>query len=160
MSKREKKINLSLEILMWLFTITIIYPILMVVITSFKEKKEASYLNIKLPREWNLGRRQYTAGIWKQYIYYNFFSSSGHCTCRYVQLCAGSKGYPDVQKNIKAADIWDHSTVCSNANYGNAERASYLRKPDFTGICIWGTIPSIFGYVVFKLYQRNTKRIG
>ena len=63
MSKREKKINLSLEILMWLFTITIIYPILMVVITSFKEKKEASYLNIKLPREWNLGNY---AQVWEE----------------------------------------------------------------------------------------------
>lgn len=52
MSKKTKTINLILEVLLWVLSIFVIYPILMVVFTSFKTKGEASYLNISLPREW------------------------------------------------------------------------------------------------------------
>lgn len=37
---------------MWLFSIVTIYPMLMVLITSFKSKGEASYMSISLPRKW------------------------------------------------------------------------------------------------------------
>lgn len=58
MSKKTKRTNLILEVLLWAFSITTIYPILMVVLTSFKEKKEANYLSVTLPKEW----------IWENYV--------------------------------------------------------------------------------------------
>ena len=52
MSRKTKMTNFILEIVLWLLSILVIYPILMVVFTSFKTKCEASYLNISLPKEW------------------------------------------------------------------------------------------------------------
>lgn len=52
MSKRTKTTNVILEFVLWIFSIIVIYPILMVVFTSFKTKGEASYLNISLPKVW------------------------------------------------------------------------------------------------------------
>ena len=52
MKKGSKKSNLFFEILLWVLSIIIIYPMLMVIFTSFKEKREASSLNVTLPREW------------------------------------------------------------------------------------------------------------
>ena len=46
-----------------LFSITIIYPIFMVFITSFKKKREASYLSVSLPREW---KWENYAEVWEQ----------------------------------------------------------------------------------------------
>lgn len=51
MSKKTKTINLLLELMLWVLSIFVIYPILMVVFTSFKTKGEASYLNISLPKQ-------------------------------------------------------------------------------------------------------------
>jgi len=52
MKKGSKKSNLFFEILLWVLSIIIIYPMLMVIFTSFKEKREASSLSVTLPREW------------------------------------------------------------------------------------------------------------
>ncbi|MCF0132806.1 MAG: carbohydrate ABC transporter permease [Blautia sp.] len=51
--KKVKKTNRMLEIILWLFSVVTIYPILMVVFTSFKGKGESSYMSIKLPKEWH-----------------------------------------------------------------------------------------------------------
>ncbi len=53
MKKRLTWINRILEIILWLFSIVTIYPMLMVVLTSVKNKGEAAYLNISLPSEWH-----------------------------------------------------------------------------------------------------------
>lgn len=42
-----------LEIILWLFSIVTIYPMLLVLLTSVKNKGEASYLSIHLPGEWH-----------------------------------------------------------------------------------------------------------
>lgn len=55
MSKRTKRINLLLEILLWVLSVLTIYPILMILITSFKTKGEASYMSISLPKVWQFG---------------------------------------------------------------------------------------------------------
>jgi len=52
MSSKNKKSNLFFEILLWVLSIVIIYPLLMVIFTSFKEKREASSLSVTLPRQW------------------------------------------------------------------------------------------------------------
>ncbi len=51
-SIKEKRLNLFFEILLWTLSIFIIYPLLMILLTSFKSKGEASYLSVSLPREW------------------------------------------------------------------------------------------------------------
>lgn len=52
MKKKERKVNIILEIILWLLSITIIYPLLMIILTSFKTKGEASYLKVSLPAKW------------------------------------------------------------------------------------------------------------
>lgn len=44
--------NLIMEILLWIFSIIFIYPLLMVLITSFKSYGEANFLSIALPEKW------------------------------------------------------------------------------------------------------------
>lgn len=53
MNKKIRRTNRILEIILWVCSIVTIYPMLMVLLTSFKSKGEASYLNISLPSEWH-----------------------------------------------------------------------------------------------------------
>ena len=53
MNKKKTRINLILEIILWLVSIVTIYTMLMVLLTSFKNKGEAAYMNISLPSEWH-----------------------------------------------------------------------------------------------------------
>lgn len=52
MKKREKRFNVFIEALLWLNSAVFIYPILMVLITSFKKKAEANVLSVSLPSQW------------------------------------------------------------------------------------------------------------
>lgn len=52
MKKRAGRINRVLEIILWIFSIVTLYPLFMVLVTSFKTKAEASYMSIKLPEIW------------------------------------------------------------------------------------------------------------
>lgn len=52
MSKNARIKNILLEAVLWILSIVVIYPILMILITSFKSKGEASFLSVSLPRVW------------------------------------------------------------------------------------------------------------
>ncbi|NCB93624.1 MAG: carbohydrate ABC transporter permease [Clostridia bacterium] len=54
MNKKIRWTNRLLEVILWICSIVTIYPMLMVIITSFKSKGEAAYLNISLPSEWHI----------------------------------------------------------------------------------------------------------
>lgn len=47
--KEKKSVNIILEILMWIVAISVIYPLLMVIMTSLKTKAEANVLSITPP---------------------------------------------------------------------------------------------------------------
>lgn len=66
MNKRTKTINLTLEIILWIFSLVTIYPLLLILLTSFKSKGEAAYLNINLPTEWHLDN--YVAVLEKNFL--------------------------------------------------------------------------------------------
>ena len=66
MNKKKTRINLLLEIIFWLVSIVTIYPMLMVLLTSFKNKGEAAYMNISLPSEWH--PENYIAVLEKDFI--------------------------------------------------------------------------------------------
>ncbi len=51
-NKKEKRFNIWIELVMWAISIVFVYPILMVVMTSFKKKTEANVLSVSLPSEW------------------------------------------------------------------------------------------------------------
>ena len=51
--KENKKLNLFLEIILWVLSIFIIVPLAMVVITSFKPMGEANMLSLSLPSTWD-----------------------------------------------------------------------------------------------------------
>ena len=53
MKKRKKRINRILEVILWICSIVTIYPMLMVLLTSFKSKGEAAYMSVSLPSEWH-----------------------------------------------------------------------------------------------------------
>lgn len=53
MAKKTKFTNRVLEVILWIVSIVTIYPMLMVVLTSFKSKAEAAYLQVSLPEEWH-----------------------------------------------------------------------------------------------------------
>jgi raffinose/stachyose/melibiose transport system permease protein len=71
MSAKAKRINRLLEILLWLCSIVTIYPLLMLLMTSFKTKAEAAYLNIRLPKEWLFSN-------YLEVLKANFFRSFGN----------------------------------------------------------------------------------
>ena len=48
----KKSVNILLEILLWLFSLLIIYPLGMVLMTSFKSYGESNILSIRPPTEW------------------------------------------------------------------------------------------------------------
>ncbi len=54
MKIKKRLVNLSITLGLWIFSILFLYPIFMVVITSFKAKSEANVLSIALPKEWLL----------------------------------------------------------------------------------------------------------
>lgn len=54
MNKYKPK-NFFLELLMWALSFVTLYPLAMVVITSFKDYSEASFLSIQLPEVWKAG---------------------------------------------------------------------------------------------------------
>ena len=51
MKKKRNILNIWLIILIWLVSLTIVYPIAMVLVTSFKSYGEANFLSINLPKE-------------------------------------------------------------------------------------------------------------
>ena len=71
MKRKTKRTNLVLEIILWIFSLVTIYPLLMVIMTSFKSKGEASYLNITLPGEWHFEN-------YKEVLEKNFLRSLGN----------------------------------------------------------------------------------
>ena len=98
MNKKKTRINLILEIILWLVSIVTIYPMLMVLLTSFKNKGEAAYMNISLPSEWhpklhNSSGKRFYAFSREQRVHHLYISGTDrfsfcilkfyHCTKRY-----------------------------------------------------------------------------
>lgn len=52
MKSKTKASTIFWEIVMWIMSLPILYPFVMVVVTSFKSFGEASFLNISLPKKW------------------------------------------------------------------------------------------------------------
>ena len=101
MNKKKTRINLILEIILWLVSIVTIYPMLMVLLTSFKNKGEAAYMNISLPSEWH--PENYITVLEKDFmrslgnsVYHLYISGTDrfsfcilklyHCTKRYKRM--------------------------------------------------------------------------
>jgi raffinose/stachyose/melibiose transport system permease protein len=53
--KQKKKNNIIIEIIMWLLSIIVIYPLAMVLITSLKSAAESGDLNVQLPKKLMFG---------------------------------------------------------------------------------------------------------
>lgn len=58
MKKKSNRSNILYSIMMWVFSLLVLYPLAMVVLTSFKEKREANAVSATLPKEW----------IWQNYL--------------------------------------------------------------------------------------------
>jgi len=63
MNKLESRKNWLIGALLWINSIVFVYPILMVVITSFKKKTEANMLSVALPTEWHF---ENYAHVWEE----------------------------------------------------------------------------------------------
>lgn len=105
MSKKQKRIDIILEIFLWVLSITIIYPILMVVITSLKSKKEASYLNVRFPKEWIFTNYK---DVWEQGNILRAFGNSVFitvCAVLIVIVLTSMFSYVLVRKDTKLCRI-------------------------------------------------------
>ncbi len=52
--RKQKIVNGVISIILWLCALVILIPIFMVVINSFKNRKEAAMMNIQLPGSWHI----------------------------------------------------------------------------------------------------------
>lgn len=105
MSKKTKRTNLILEIILWLLSIVVIYPLLMVIFTSFKTKGEASYLNISLPAKWLFENYKV---VWEQgNVLRSFFNSSiiTVFSVIIVVILTSTLSYAIVRRNTKTCRI-------------------------------------------------------
>jgi len=102
MRRKTKRIDFICEIILWFFSIIVIYPLLMVIITSFKTKGEAGYLNISLPNVWNIVEN-YTK-VWEQGRIGNGFWNSVYITglsVILILLLASAFSFILVRRNTK-----------------------------------------------------------
>lgn len=51
MKKKETRTDIFCSALLWLLSLTVFLPLLMIVFTSFKDKKEGATLNLVLPEK-------------------------------------------------------------------------------------------------------------
>ena len=58
MKKKETRTDIFCSALLWLLSLTVFRPLLMIVFTSFKDKKEGATLNLVLPAKW----------MWENYV--------------------------------------------------------------------------------------------
>ena len=58
MKKKETRTDIFCSALLWLLSLTVFLPLLMIVFTSFKDKKEGATLNLVLPAKW----------MWENYV--------------------------------------------------------------------------------------------
>ena len=65
--------NAALEILLWLMSLAVIVPLLIALLGSFKDRAEASYYNIALPKQWRF--ENYWEVIKKSNLGQAFFNS-------------------------------------------------------------------------------------
>ena len=96
MNKKKTRINLILEIILWLVSIVTIYPMLMVLLTSFKNTGEAAFCyRLFLLRADGIGKRFYAFSR-EQCVYHLYISGTDrfsfcilklyHCTKRYKRM--------------------------------------------------------------------------
>ena len=52
MKNAKKRKNLIYGLIMWVFSLLVLIPLAMVIFTSLKEKREATSINLTLPRSW------------------------------------------------------------------------------------------------------------
>jgi raffinose/stachyose/melibiose transport system permease protein len=83
MKKKSRVSSKLLEIMMWLLSLTILYPLGMVVLTSFKSYGEASFLTLSIPKQWHF--ENYVL-VFKQGKILNSFLNSTYITILSVIL--------------------------------------------------------------------------
>ena len=88
----KKSVNILLEVLLWLFSLVIIYPLGMVLMTSFKAYGESNILSIKPPTAWmfsnyrGLGKGKDIPVITQQHLYYRVLGHPDFAVCFHAQL--------------------------------------------------------------------------
>lgn len=107
MKKNERKKNFFFGVLLWILSLTVLYPLLMVILTSFKEKREASTLNVTLPREWFWSNYQevFEHGDVFRSLFNSVFVSV--ITVGIVLVTASMLGYAIARRNTRLSRIID-----------------------------------------------------
>lgn len=107
MKQKSKKSYTIFAIVLWALSLLVIYPLLMVVLTSFKTKSEAGSLNITLPREWlwsNYSEVLQTGNVF-QSLFNSVFVSA--ITVVIVLITASMLSYAIVRRDTKGCRIID-----------------------------------------------------
>ena len=105
--KADKRSNILYAAILWLLSILVIYPLLMVLMTSFKEKREASGLSVALPREWLWSN--YTEVLESGDVFRNLFNSVfvSMITVIIVLATASMLSYAIVRRDTKFCRVID-----------------------------------------------------
>ncbi len=107
MKKAKKTKDMIYGLIMWVFSLLVLIPMAMVIFTSFKEKREASSINLTLPRTWMWSN--YAEVFEKSNILRNFFNSiviSVFATAL-VLVTASLLSYAIVRRDTRGCRILD-----------------------------------------------------
>lgn len=108
MKKENRKKNAIFGIIMWALSLLVLYPLSMVVLTSFKEKREANAISATLPRQWMTGN--YAEVLKSGNVTRAFFNSVmiSVFTTLIILITAAVLSYAIVRRNTRFCRMIDH----------------------------------------------------
>ena len=158
MNKKKTRINLLLEIILWLVSIVTIYPMLMVLLTSFKNKGEAAYMNISLPSEWH--PENYIAVLEKDFM--RSLGNSVFITFISVALIVSLSAFLSfiiVRRDTKGCRI-GYKIITLGIIAPFAALPTIQLMQNWSLFCVFFSVYAIYNDDVQWIYQRNPERVG
>ena len=159
MKKKETRTDIFCSALLWLLSLTVFLPLLMIVFTSFKDKKEGATLNLVLPAKW----------MWENYVQVlktgNVLRALGNSvfvsavTLVIVLITASMLGYMIARLNTRGRP-WDHCAVFRNADHDAAAEHEDLWRRVGPDLRILRAVSSVFNHDHHQLYPGASKRAG
>jgi ABC-type glycerol-3-phosphate transport system permease component len=164
MKKKETRTDIFCSALLWLLSLTVFLPLLMIVFTSFKDKKEGATLNLVLPAKW----------MWENYVQVlktgNVLRALGNSvfvsavTLVIVLITASMLGYMIARLNTRGSRFVDWlvglGIIVRNADHDAAAEHEDLWRRVGPDLRILRAVSSVFNHDHHQLYPGASKRAG
>ena len=167
MKKKETRTDIFCSALLWLLSLTVFLPLLMIVFTSFKDKKEGATLNLVLPAKW----------MWENYVQVlktgNVLRALGNSvfvsavTLVIVLITASMLGYMIARLNTRGSRFASTRTSCRYLQFAKAFSAMptmmLLQSMKIYGgvwglICVYSALYLPFSTMIITSYIRGLPR--